>query len=185
MTEAKRHIANSQAPIWSGLKRKTPSGQNLFGDRKKLLTFKELINWTRSNDNAKINHSETAIYQTSIAMAPLPEGDNIYLNLGMIKDMAKVTVNGKNVGSAWTASCKVDGSHWTVNILNCEGILTFKLTLYFTNIFPVAKPLFFILFKKSFVARPTYVLQFLIALSPLSASSHNTKYSLKQLFKIG
>ena len=114
-------------------------------------------------------------------MAPLPEGDNIYLNLGMIKAMAKVKVNGKNLGSVWTASCKVDGSHRTVNILNCDGILTFKLTLYFTNIFPVAKSLLFIVFQKSFVAGPTYVLQFLIALSPLSASWHNAKYSLKQL----
>jgi len=48
-------------------------------------------------------------------MAALPEGDHIYLNLGIIKAMAKVKVNCKNLGSVWTASCKVDGSRWTIS----------------------------------------------------------------------
>ena len=70
--------------------------------------FKELIDWTTSNDSRIKNYSGTAIYQTSFNVNALPAANTIYLNLGVVKVMAKVKVNGKDVGAVWTAPYKVD-----------------------------------------------------------------------------
>lgn len=74
----------------------------------KPVIFKELTDWTTNNDVQIKNYSGTAVYKTSFTANSVPAENNIYLNLGVVKVMAKVKVNGKDVGTVWTAPWKVD-----------------------------------------------------------------------------
>ena len=74
----------------------------------KPVIFKTLIDWSASNVPAIKNYSGTAFYTTSFKVNTLLNGNTIYLNLGMVKVMAKVKVNGKDMGSVWTAPYQID-----------------------------------------------------------------------------
>ena len=72
------------------------------------VVFKELIDWTQhSNDQIKY-YSGTAIYRNTINITTVNENEHYYLNLGDVKVMAKVKINGVDVGGAWTAPWRVD-----------------------------------------------------------------------------
>lgn len=70
--------------------------------------FNRLTDWTASTDPKIKNYSGTAVYRTIFNVNQIPAANNIYLNLGVVKVMAKVKVNGKDVGTVWTAPFKVD-----------------------------------------------------------------------------
>lgn len=70
--------------------------------------FKELIDWTKhANDSIKY-YSGTAIYRNTFKTAIPAKGDRLYLNLGDVKVMAKLKVNGMPIGGVWTAPWQVD-----------------------------------------------------------------------------
>jgi len=70
--------------------------------------FKSLTDWTQSADEAIKYYSGTAVYRTTAKLAEIPSGQKIKLNLGVLTAMAKVKVNGKEVGGVWTAPWEVD-----------------------------------------------------------------------------
>jgi len=76
----------------------------------KSITFDKLTDWSK-NDNEGIKYySGFATYYKDIdlpANISLSKG-HIYLDLGNVKDLAKVKLNGKNVGVIWTAPYRVD-----------------------------------------------------------------------------
>ncbi len=74
----------------------------------KPVLFNVLIDWTASKDLLIKNYSGTAIYQTKFMVNAIPATNTIYLNLAMVKVMAKVKVNGKDMGAVWTAPYKID-----------------------------------------------------------------------------
>ena len=70
--------------------------------------FNQLLDWTlNSNDEIKY-YSGTAIYSNSVKLKKPNAGQHIYLNLGDVKVIAKVKVNGINVGGVWTAPWRVE-----------------------------------------------------------------------------
>jgi hypothetical protein len=72
------------------------------------VVFNQLEDWSkRSEDNIK-NYSGTVLYTTSFKAPALPKGERFMLNLGSVKVMAKVTLNGKEMGTAWTAPWQID-----------------------------------------------------------------------------
>jgi hypothetical protein len=74
----------------------------------KPVVFKSLSDWTLSiNDSIKY-FSGIAVYKTSVSILQVPAGKKILLNLGQVTAMAKVKVNGKEVGGVWTAPWQVD-----------------------------------------------------------------------------
>jgi hypothetical protein len=74
----------------------------------KPVIFNTLTDWSvNANDSVKY-FSGSAWYDNSVDMAALSKGETAFIDLGMVKGIAKVKVNGINLGGAWTAPYKVD-----------------------------------------------------------------------------
>src|SRR5690606_33745617 len=53
-------------------------------------------------------YSGAANYQTTIQLQKPKEGQRVYLNMGSVIALAKVRINGKDAGGAWTPPYKID-----------------------------------------------------------------------------
>lgn len=73
-------------------------------------TFPKLIDISTHTDDLIRYYSGTLIYEKEIELKDLPDGE-IYLNLGYVGVMAKVSVNGDYAGGVWTAPYRVDVSN--------------------------------------------------------------------------
>lgn len=70
--------------------------------------FDQLTDWS-SNTNEQIrNYSGTAVYETTFKADELPAGSALYLDLGNVSVMAKVKLNGVELGTVWTAPYSVN-----------------------------------------------------------------------------
>ena len=72
------------------------------------VSFKTLTDWTLSANDSIKYYSGTAIYRKSFDLNALCDGKKIFLNLGLLTSMAKVKLNGKDVGGVWTAPWRLD-----------------------------------------------------------------------------
>ena len=70
--------------------------------------FKSLSDWTLSDNDSIKYYSGTALYKKTIYLNEIPAGKRVMLNLGLVTSMAKVKVNGQDVGGVWTAPWQVD-----------------------------------------------------------------------------
>jgi hypothetical protein len=76
----------------------------------KPVVFNTLTDWSLNSDDRIKSYSGTAIYSTSFTMDDLHAVETIYINLGTVKAMAKVKVNGVDLGTVWTAPWQVDAT---------------------------------------------------------------------------
>lgn len=74
---------------------------------KEVVKTDKLFDWATSSDKAIANYSGTAVYTTSLDLKSVPSGRTM-LDLGNVMVMAKVKVNGKDAGGAWTYPYRVD-----------------------------------------------------------------------------
>jgi hypothetical protein len=65
--------------------------------------FDNLHDWTVDPDPGIKYYSGTAIYQQTFDMPDTKTSGNLYLNLGKVKNIARVSLNGKDLGTVWTA----------------------------------------------------------------------------------
>jgi hypothetical protein len=72
--------------------------------------FKELQDWTKSDDDRIKYFSGTAVYETKIAADNISRNKKWYLDLGKVGVMAKVKINGQYAGGVWTAPYRVDAT---------------------------------------------------------------------------
>ncbi len=77
------------------------------------ITFEELVSWTKSKDNSIRYYSGTAEYSKSLL---IPEDFSahqvsIVLDLGQVREIAEVYVNGVSAGILWKPPYKADISH--------------------------------------------------------------------------
>jgi hypothetical protein len=72
--------------------------------------FSKLISWTDHPDAGIRYFSGTAVYQQQINLseASLRNDSVIMLNLGEVRDVARVLINGKNAGVVWTYPYSID-----------------------------------------------------------------------------
>jgi hypothetical protein len=70
--------------------------------------FEHLTDWRESPDERIKYYSGTAVYRNKVILPdPLP-GQHYYLNLGEVKVIAKVKINGVDVGGAWTSPLRTE-----------------------------------------------------------------------------
>jgi hypothetical protein len=75
------------------------------------VVFNELKDWTTSANDSIKYYAGTAVYENTFQILKPAKGARLYLNLGDVKVMAKVKVNGINVGGVWTYPYRVDITH--------------------------------------------------------------------------
>jgi len=70
--------------------------------------FPLLSDWTQNKDERIKYYSGPALYHQSFVLPKAGKGERVWLDLGALTAIAKVTVNGMEVGGAWTAPYRVD-----------------------------------------------------------------------------
>ncbi|MBK0382896.1 glycoside hydrolase family 2 [Pedobacter sp. SD-b] len=75
---------------------------------KKTVIFNQLTDWTTNTNDSIKYYSGTAVYNNSFNAVTPQNGEKVYLNLTDVKVMAKIKVNGVDVGGIWTAPWRVD-----------------------------------------------------------------------------
>jgi hypothetical protein len=69
----------------------------------------KLASWTESSDEGVRHYSGTAAYSTKFAIPEqLPEHARVVLDLGEVRETARVWVNGKEMGVAWKRPFTID-----------------------------------------------------------------------------
>ena len=71
------------------------------------ISFDTLSDWAASADDSIKYYSGAAQYRNQFELSDLPDSD-IYIDLGTVMVMAKVKVNGKEMGGTWTAPFRVN-----------------------------------------------------------------------------
>jgi hypothetical protein len=81
-----------------------------FGGPKTTILLNQLSDWTASEDSSIKYYSGRARYYNSYMRtnAPDPKKETVWLNLGIIHNLAEVFVNGTSCGVAWTYPYRVD-----------------------------------------------------------------------------
>jgi len=91
--------------------------------------FEELSDWSENEDPYIRYYSGTAVYTKSINVT-VSEGQEIWLDLGSVKNVAEVSLNGKNLGILWKTP-------WRVNITDAlvqgENLLEVKIVNLWLN----------------------------------------------------
>jgi hypothetical protein len=81
--------------------------KNMRGPAKPV-KFDTLTDWSKSSNDSIKYYSGTAYYNTTFTMGKLTKGANYIIDLGIARAIAKVTVNGIEIGGAWTPPYQVD-----------------------------------------------------------------------------
>lgn len=77
----------------------------------KPVVFNSLDDWSLSTNEKIKYYSGTAIYKTTFELDDIPENKELFLNLGDVKVMAKVKLNGENVGGTWMAPFRLNATN--------------------------------------------------------------------------
>ena len=70
------------------------------------VTFDKLTDWTKRSEEGIRHYSGTAMYRKKFHLSSRPAG--LFLNLGEVREVAVVRVNGVDCGVAWTKPARLD-----------------------------------------------------------------------------
>jgi hypothetical protein len=70
--------------------------------------FAELMDWTKHEDAEIRYYSGTATYRKEFDAGAVTAGRKTWLDLGLVKHIAEVRLNGKDLGVLWTAPWRVE-----------------------------------------------------------------------------
>ncbi|MEI7504926.1 MAG: glycosylhydrolase-like jelly roll fold domain-containing protein, partial [Paludibacter sp.] len=88
--------------------------------------FKTLSDWTLSTNDSVKYFSGTAIYKKSFNLNEIQKDKKVMLNLGLLTSMAKVKLNGKELGGVWTAP-------WTLDVTSALKVGNNELEISVVN----------------------------------------------------
>jgi hypothetical protein len=72
------------------------------------LTFETLEDWTKRKEDGIKFYSGKATYHKTFDAPNAPRGHRLYLDLGTVKNLAQVRLNGQDLGVVWCAPWRVD-----------------------------------------------------------------------------
>jgi hypothetical protein len=105
---------NVQLPTWKSTSTAAINGpwhvhfQKERGAPEKAVSFENLVSFTTSSDYGIKYFSGTATYMNTFEVNALNENVRIILDLGDVKNLAEVTINGKSVGVLWKKPFQTD-----------------------------------------------------------------------------
>jgi len=70
--------------------------------------FDELISWTRRSEDGIKFYSGTATYRKTFDLGSVTLNDRLFLDLGDLRNLAEVRLNGRRAGIVWTPPFRVD-----------------------------------------------------------------------------
>jgi hypothetical protein len=73
------------------------------------VAFHSLYDWSQSKQDSIRYDSGTAVYRSTFTLSKIPDGAQVFLNLGRVQVLAHVNINGKDMGGTWT-------DPWQVNV---------------------------------------------------------------------
>ncbi|TNJ45032.1 hypothetical protein KFZ70_11995 [Tamlana fucoidanivorans] len=82
---------------------------------KEPVVFSTLEDWAKSENEQIKYYSGTATYTTSFSVGKLPKNQEVFINLGKLSVMAKVKLNGKDLGGLWVAPYRLNISETLKN----------------------------------------------------------------------
>ncbi len=95
----------------------------------KKITFETLQDWTNRTEDSIRHYSGIATYRKAFN-SPKVWGQRVFLDLGVVHEMAKVVLNGKTLGVVWCAPWRID----VTDALNAKGNqLEIKVANLWTN----------------------------------------------------
>jgi hypothetical protein len=74
----------------------------------KPVMFSSLTDWALNANDSIRYYSGAAVYHNTFKLQILNKGEHVYLNLGLVNVISKVSINGVAIGGAWTAPYKID-----------------------------------------------------------------------------
>ncbi|KAA8486266.1 alpha-L-rhamnosidase-like protein [Arcticibacter tournemirensis] len=80
----------------------------VLGGPQKPVLFKELSDWSQSQDTSVRYYSGTAVYHKNFKWKKPKDSDRFWLDLGEVSNIAEVKLNGVSCGIAWTAPYRLD-----------------------------------------------------------------------------
>lgn len=95
------------------------------------VVFEKLEDWTKRPEEGIRHYSGTATYRQTFGLPEASRRPNtrIYLDLGRVKNLATVCLNGKDLGVVWTAP-------WHVEITDAVKVTDNKLEIDVVNLWP-------------------------------------------------
>jgi hypothetical protein len=70
--------------------------------------FDQLVSWTERPEARIKYYSGTGVYQTDFTVPAGPEGHRVWLDLGNVRELAEVKVNGQSCGITWAPPFRVE-----------------------------------------------------------------------------
>jgi hypothetical protein len=72
------------------------------------VTFDALVDWTKRSEDGIRFYSGTAVYRKVFDAPEVTRGQRLYLDLGVVKNLAQVRLNGHDLGVVWCAPWRVE-----------------------------------------------------------------------------
>ncbi|MCX6907436.1 MAG: glycosyl hydrolase, partial [Verrucomicrobia bacterium] len=98
-----------------------------WGGPAKPVTFDKLEDWSKHSDPGIRYYSGTATYRTTFEFKIQNSKSKTYLDLGVVKNLARVRLNGRDLGVVWCAPWRVEISGAVKERDNCLEITVANL----------------------------------------------------------
>ena len=105
----------------------TVSFDPAWGGPEKVI-FEQLTDWSQHTDPGIKYYSGTAVYRQTFDK-PLTKSRRLYMDLGKVKNMARVQLNGRDLGVVWTTP-------WSVDITDVVKSKGNRLEIEVVNLWP-------------------------------------------------